>query len=137
MPAPSQNAASSLTGLWHGQYSYPSAALSPVPFVATLIQTDEWLGGSITERADAGLLKGRRLYAAISGRRLGNSVRFIKSYEAKSGPYLTVAYEGSISEDGLEIDGLWTASGWSGRFLMIRSAGAPVSVAKTVSETVR
>jgi hypothetical protein len=137
MPPTSYNAARSLTGLWHGQYSYPAASLSPVPFVATLIQTETWLGGSITERADTGLLKGRRLYAAISGRRRGNSISFIKSYEAGSGPYLRVSYDGTLSEDGLEIDGLWTASGWSGRFLMIRSAGVPVSVAKKVSETVR
>ncbi len=125
-----------LSGLWHGQYSYPTGVAAPVPFVATLLDCETCLSGSMTERAMVGRPKGRTLYATISGQRLGRYVSFLKSYEAGSGPYTSVGYDGTLSEDGLEIDGTWTASGWSGRFLMIRSGGAAQSVAKRIAETV-
>jgi len=125
-----------LTGLWHGQYSYPIAARAPVPFAANLIEAEDRLGGSITERAMLGRVKGRSLYATINGMRAGSAVSFMKLYEAHSGPYTRVSYEGVLSADGLEIDGEWSASGWSGRFLMIRAGGLRTTARKSSEERV-
>jgi hypothetical protein len=83
-----------------------------------------------------GRLLGRTLFASIKGRRVGSTISFLKLYEADSGPYTTVAYDGTLSEDGLEIDGDWTASGWSGRFLMIRAGGLATKIARRVEEKV-
>jgi hypothetical protein len=124
--------AANLTGFWHGQYSYPVATRAPVPFRANLIQSEDCLGGSVTERA----LPGRTLYATINGRRDGNTVSFLKVYEANSGPYTSVAYSGVVSADGLEIDGDWIAAGWSGRFLMIRAGGVATKIARKIHEEV-
>ncbi len=124
--------AANLTGFWHGQYSYPVATRAPVPFRANLIQSDDCLGGSVTER----VIVGRTLYATIKGRRDGNTVSFLKLYEANSGPYTSVAYSGVVSTDGLEIDGDWVASGWSGRFLMIRAGGVAAKITRQVKEKV-
>ena len=128
--------ADNLTGLWQGQYSYPEAARAPVPFTANLVQCDDCLGGSITERALLGRLRGRTLYATIGGRRSGSAISFMKVYEANSGPYTSVAYQGGLSADGLEIDGEWIASGWAGRFLMIRASGIASIVARKVEEKI-
>lgn len=130
---PSAGAAASLTGLWHGRYSYPIVLRAPVPFSASLIEAEDFLGGSITERAMVGPVRGRTLYATVGGRRAGSAVSFVKSYEAKSGPYTRVAYEGVVSGDGLEIDGEWTTGGWSGRFLMIRAGGMVKQAIKQIS----
>jgi len=124
--------AENLTGFWHGQYSYPKATHAPVPFGANLIQSEDCLGGSVTERS----IRGRTLYATINGRRDGSTVSFVKVYEANSGPYTSVAYTGVLSEDGLEIDGDWIASGWSGRFLMIRAGGVAAKTMREVKEKV-
>jgi len=134
MPEPANPSAESLTSLWNGRYSYPVITRAPVPFVANLIDAGDCLGGSITERAMIGRSKSRTLYATISGRRAGAAVRFMKIYEANSSPYTSVAYEGSLSEDGLEINGDWMAAGWSGRFLMIRATGLRMHMRKTVEE---
>jgi len=132
MCAAADSPAGNLTGFWHGQYSYPVATRAPVPFGANLIQSEDCLGGSVTERA----LLGRTLYATIEDRRDGRTVSFLKVYEANSGPYTSVAYTGVISEDGLEIDGDWIASGWSGRFLMMRAGGVAAKDARKIQEKV-
>ncbi len=136
MPDAADPMAENLTGLWHGQYSYPTATRAPVPFTATLIETEDALGGSITERVVVGKAGSRTLYATISGRRSGSKVSFMKLYEAQSGPYTSVAYDGALSEDGLEIDGEWIASGWSGRFLMIRASGLKINARKKIAAKV-
>jgi hypothetical protein len=128
--------AGNLTGLWHGQYSYPVATRAPVSFSANLIQIEDSLGGSITERALLGRALVRTLFATIQGRRDDSIVSFLKVYEANSGPYTNVAYQGVLSEDGLEIDGDWIASGWSGRFLMIRAGGLAAKITRFAKEKV-
>ncbi len=136
MPETAESPGESLTGLWHGRYSYPIVTRAPVPFTANIIETGDCLGGSITERATIGPAKNRTLYATIGGRRSGQAVRFMKVYEANDGAYTSVAYEGALSEDGLEIDGDWVADGWSGRFLMIRASGLKARVGRKVEEKV-
>ncbi len=136
MPGAEGPMAENLTGLWHGQYSYPSATHAPVPFTANLIEAEGAIGGSITERAVVGKAVSRTLYATIAGRRSGGAVSFMKQYEAQCGPYTSVAYYGALSGDGLEIDGEWIASGWSGRFLMIRASGLKSIARKTIEAKV-
>jgi hypothetical protein len=136
MRAASDSPEGSITGLWHGQYSYPIVHRAPVPFSASLIQSEACLSGTITERAMLGRVQVRILYASVTGQRTGSSVSFLKLYEANSGSYTSVAYQGVLSGDGLEIDGEWIASGWSGRFLMIRAGGVATKVARRVEEQV-
>jgi hypothetical protein len=136
MPDAADPTAENLTGLWHGQYSYPTATRAPVPFTANLIEAEDSIGGSITERAMVGKAGSRTLYATISGRRSGSSVSFMKIYEAHCGPYTSVAYHGALSEDGLEIGGEWIAAGWSGRFLMIRASGLKSVARKKIAAKV-
>jgi hypothetical protein len=50
MAEPGGADAPSLTGLWHGFFNYP-AALDPGFFEAMLVETGEWLVGSISELA--------------------------------------------------------------------------------------
>jgi len=62
----------SITGLWHGQFSYPRA-LPPEFFTATLQDEPGWLTGCTTET-----YRGRPLCARLLGRRDGQSVAFTK-----------------------------------------------------------
>jgi hypothetical protein len=105
-----------------------------VPFEASLISTEDFLGGTITERATEGRVKGRILCATVSGTRCGQRVSFIKTYEPDSEPYSSVAYEGVVSGDGLEISGDWTIGSWSGRFLMIRAGGVATNARRRIHE---
>jgi hypothetical protein len=134
MPPEDGMSASDLTGAWHGQYSLPNAVSAPVPFEASLISTEDFLGGTITERATQGRVKGRILCATVSGTRSGQRVSFIKTYEPDCEPYSCVTYEGVVSGDGLEISGDWKIGSWSGRFLMIRAGGVAQTAKRRIHE---
>jgi hypothetical protein len=122
-----------LSGLWHGQYSYP-VAKPPVAFVANLIDTGETLGGSITETCEFGPKKGFPLYATVHGTHRGTSVVFTKTYEVEDAHYGVVRYSGAVNAEGTEIEGTWTTQGWSGRFLMIRTIGVKTDEKESVTE---
>jgi hypothetical protein len=119
------DAAESLTGAWEGLYSYPDA-LEPTPFKASLVEQAGALSGATQEIADViwGPLFGDMLHATLEGWREGRRVEFLKAYHGLTwehgydGPIL---YVGELSADGVEIEGTWTNSGWSGRFLMVRA----------------
>jgi hypothetical protein len=134
MPPSDGTAAIDLTGAWHGQYSRPNAVNAPVAFEASLICTEEFLGGTITERAAVGRLKGRVLCASVSGARTGRSVSFVKTYEPGCEPYTSVDYEGVVSGDGLEISGDWKIGRYCGRFLMIRAGGVAQAEGRRIHE---
>jgi hypothetical protein len=120
--------ADSLTGVWHGIYSYPRDAAS-VSFVATLIETASAVTGTTHELGAAGA--GRTLYATVVGSRNASAVSFIKTYDGDNPLYGTVAYEGRVSGDRTEIEGRWNIPGvWSGKFLMIRERGREVAVSR-------
>lgn len=120
----------SLTGRWHGVYSYPAEPM-PVYFVADLIQTGDSLSGS-TEEAEKGQFgEPLTLTAHLSGTRAGMAVTFTKTYDGTGGWSHSVEYGGALSADGLEIDGRWAVPGvWSGSFLMIRAEGASEAMAR-------
>lgn len=112
----------SVTGVWSGVYSYPRD-LEPGEFTATLLDFGGTISGMIHEpdvwdHSEGGGL----LYADVSGRRRGFHIEFAKSYIGVGDWAHTVHYAGTLSSDGLEIEGTWEIPGhWSGRFLMIRA----------------
>jgi hypothetical protein len=106
----------SITGLWHGQFSYPRG-LPPEFFTATLLDEPGWLSGATTET-----LKGVTICASLLGRRDGHSVTFTKTYQGERRRH-AVLYAGTLNGDRTEIEGIWTVPrSWSGRFLMIRQS---------------
>ena len=123
-----------LTGVWHGIYSYP-AERAPVSFVATLIETGSTVSGTTHEPCAIGGSPNEILYATLAGSRHDSAVAFVKTYDGANPHYGTVAYEGTLSRDGTEIEGRWMVPGnWSGKFLMIRPAGKTEAAARTVLE---
>lgn len=126
----------SLTGVWHGLYSYPDY-LEPVFFVATLISHGPHFSGTtheaITGRSRAPL----QVFAMVEGEVDGLRVSFKKSYDGSTGWSHSLTYEGVLSADNSEIEGQWIFSnGWRGRFMMLRGTGISESVVRTVYEKV-
>jgi hypothetical protein len=128
------SSAQSLTGVWHGIYSYPIAR-APVSFVATLIESASAVTGTTHEPCAVGGRPDDVLYATLLGSRHDGAVAFMKTYDGANPHYRTVAYEGTLSRDGTEIEGRWIVPGnWSGKFLMVRSAGKAETVSRSVFE---
>jgi hypothetical protein len=111
----------SLTGVWHGLYSYP-AAVEPVYFVATLISSGQSLSGTTHESVEGRRGSALTIYASLEGAADGSSVSFAKNYfEAPKRYSQTVHYEGALNSGKTEIEGTWTIQRvFSGKFLMIR-----------------
>jgi hypothetical protein len=127
-------ARASLTGVWQGLYSYPIARKS-VSFVATLIETAGAVSGTTHEPCAVGGAPGETLFATLAGSRNDSTVAFVKTYDGANPHYGVVQYEGILSGDGTEIEGRWIVPGnWSGKFLMIRSAGREEAVGRKVFE---
>jgi hypothetical protein len=125
----------SLTGVWHGLYSY-RAFREPVYFVATVIHSGSFLCGTTHESEVGETGAPLTLFAEIEGSLEGWSVAFRKTYDGSEGWTHAVNYEGTLSDDGLEIDGRWTIPGKDhGRFLMIRRRGTTEAVVRQVYET--
>ena len=109
-----------LTGVWQGLFTYPGRYGS-VFFGATLIETASWVSGSTHEPCTVGRHKGTTLYATLLGRREGLMLRFVKTYDGTADHKHSIDYEGAVSDDFTEVEGIWRiSSSWSGRFLMIR-----------------
>jgi hypothetical protein len=125
-----------LTGIWHGLYTYPLGNVS-VAFVATLIDAGNALSGSTHEPCVFGGDPSQTLFAMIDGRRHDRAITFLKIYDGANPAFGTVAYDGTLSPDGTEIEGHWMIPGtWSGTFLMIRPAGRSEAVTRRISESV-
>jgi hypothetical protein len=135
MAAASRGTGFSLTGLWNGLYAYPRN-LEPTSFVAILIEQGASFSGTTHEPCAREASLGRVLYATIEGRRDGSAVAFTKTYDGAGGWTHSVAYDGVLSGDGTEIEGRWKTSGWSGKFLMLRSSGTEESVERKAVEPV-
>ena len=130
-------AGESLTGVWQGLFTYPRFFRAG-NFNATLIETVSYLSGSTSEIwAFGGPKAGETVFAMLSGHRAGGAVTFTKTYEGPGRPNHSVQYEGTLTDDFLEIEGRWFIPGnWAGRFLMIRSGGRSVEVAREEFERV-
>jgi hypothetical protein len=128
-------ATTNLTGIWQGLYTYPRL-LQRVLFGATLIESGSWVTGSTQEIASVGPHKGETVTALLDGQRNESSITFTKKYDERLKNYRhAVIYEGAVSSDATEIEGRWSIAGsWSGKFLMIRSAGKEQAVDRKVFE---
>jgi hypothetical protein len=125
----------SLTGVWNGRYSYP-AALPPVSFVATLIETKNYITGSTHEASSAVGAGGAMAFATLDGARGGSRITFTKTYEnLPADSNRAVHYAGTLNADGTEISGNWNIPGnWSGNFVMIRAKRQVSSSKRRVEE---
>ncbi|MBN8533457.1 MAG: hypothetical protein J0L51_05145 [Rhizobiales bacterium] len=127
----------SLTGIWHGLYTYASQP-EPVYFVATLIQSGTLLMGTTHESEEGRSGAPLTLFASIDGRIDQDIVTFTKAYDGSHGWEHQVSYEGLLNGDRTEIEGNWriepsaTQMGARGRFLMIRSSGASEAAVRKV-----
>ncbi|WP_407166308.1 hypothetical protein [Bradyrhizobium sp. ORS 111] len=108
-----------LTGIWDGSYVQPGAGV--VTFLATLIETGDALGGSVTEPCMTPACPIITHNASIAGHRSGSAVSFVKRYEPSGYGYDTVHYDGAVNAEATEIDGRWKIMGtsFSGTFLMV------------------
>jgi hypothetical protein len=126
----------SLTGIWNGLYTYPDGRSTS--FVATLIEASGTLCGTTHEPSTQPSSPGPTLFANVTGSRRGSAVTFTKTYDAPDLMHRSpILYEGALNADATEIEGRWTiVSVWSGKFLMIRSAGQEVKVARKALERI-
>lgn len=117
-----------LTGVWDGLYSYSRAGAPESPFTAVLFDTAGALSGTIHETMNFVGGGAAEASAFIDGTASAGHIAFTKTYDGTNGQTHTVAYDGALSADGGEIDGLWTirtiAGPITGRFLMIRARRA-------------
>ncbi|TDR93787.1 hypothetical protein [Enterovirga rhinocerotis] len=125
-----------LTGIWQGLYSYEG--IGPhVGFTATLLETGGALYGMTHEREPwAG---SSDLEASLSGLRSGQAVVFTKAYSVQDEAHPPIAYDGTVSADGTEIEGTWMLSTlhretMSGRFLMSRPERRAVERERALAE---
>jgi hypothetical protein len=128
--------AQSLTGVWNGLYTYPDGRATS--FVATLIEAGGTLCGTTHEPGSLPSSSGATLLASLTGSRRGAAVTFTKTYDTPDlGHRSPILYEGALNADATEIEGRWTIVGvWSGKFLMIRSAGEEVKAARKALERI-
>jgi hypothetical protein len=126
--------ARNLTGIWNGLYTYSDGRSTS--FVATLIEAGGTLCGTTHEPST--LPPAATLFANLTGLRRGSAVTFTKTYDAPDLMHRSpILYEGALNADATEIEGRWTiVSVWSGKFLMIRSAGKEVKIARKALERI-
>jgi hypothetical protein len=125
-----------LTGVWNGQYDYPTS-IAAVAFIAALTETGGSISGTTEEIGTVGRARGLAINAILQGRRTGRSVTFLKIYEDIDWAYDTVQYAGVANSEGTEISGRWTVPGvWSGTFLMVRAGRAAAKLTKEAIERV-
>jgi len=111
-----------LTGVWSGLYSKAGLGRM-IAFTATLIDSGAGFSGSTHETRPIAGAANATLRAFLAGAKDGRRVEFIKTYDGTAGWSHDVAYLGTISADGTEIEGVWDVrGGLSGRFLMARPA---------------
>jgi hypothetical protein len=120
-----------LTGRWTGVYFYPVDPVQnpfddcpPTPFTAELRDSAGTVTGTTLE-PDVMYDSAAVIQSVIDGSHDGSTLRFVKFSEAPEGFEDAIHYEGSISDDGLTIEGRWSIlEGWSGTFRMQRQSGA-------------
>ncbi len=111
-----------LTGVWQGLYSYESIQ-EPVPFMATVLDTGNFISGATHENCLVGGLRHGAPTAMIDGNRRALHVSFTKKYDGSEGWDHAVVYDGDATPDGTEIVGRWILpEGLTGYFLMVRDA---------------
>ncbi len=125
--------AADISGSWTGQFSYPAGMGPTTPFVAEIEDHGGRLSGHIIEPNTVGRTSDH-LRASISGYRDGQSIDFTKTYDGASDAAHAVDYAGRLSDDGIEIRGVWSLADLDGNFEMQRDSLAeePLAVAEQV-----
>ena len=130
----------SLTGVWHGLYTYLSHPWMPEShFTATLIDSGGYVSGTIHEVMNAEDGISHPANAHVAGHYDSGQISFTKTYDGGHGQNHSVAYAGHTNDDISEIEGGWQIDmppfQVSGRFLMIRyRPEAKAEVAKIAQE---
>lgn len=109
-----------LTGAWFGSFGYLGTGQEDVSFIAALEEVDGAVSGTTSEPNSIGD-GSDHLSAVISGARDGGEVTFVKMYDGASDAAHSVAYAGTINDDGTRISGFWQLESWSGGFEMNRT----------------
>ena len=107
-----------VTGVWYGRYFASSAGVEENSFIAHLDEMVGDVSGTITEPDTTGMEEVRRAF--VDGDRTGSRLRFMKQYDPAGPLAHSVAYAGTISDDGTEVTGEWRFSGYHGSFVMNR-----------------
>lgn len=110
----------SLTGVWDGVFR--QRVVGSVAFTATLVESGNQITGSTHEPCVLVACPRKTHLATLSGRRLGRSVSFVKTYDPPGFGYHTVTYAGELNADATEITGTWAIDSLFGDFLMTRAA---------------
>ena len=126
----------SLTGVWHGLYTYDSHPHMPEShFICVMIDNGGRLSGSINETMNRIANPAVETFALIDGAHCGGQVTFLKTYDGSGGQTHGVSYAGILSGDREEIEGEWRIDGRYGvsfgHFLMIRKRGRGAAAAVT------
>jgi hypothetical protein len=123
-----ENEADNLTGVWSG--TYRQTLVGDVPFMATLVQSGDHIGGSTHEPCIRSDCPRKTHLAILSGHRSGHSISFVKSYDPPGFGFDAVNYSGELNADATEIVGMWSiGSVFFGAFVMTRAGRR--AVAKT------
>lgn len=107
-----------VSGVWYGRYFAGSAEVEENSFIAHLTESGGNVTGTITEPDTTGQAEVRRAF--VDGERAGTRLTFMKQYDPAGSLAHSVAYAGTISEDGSEVSGEWRFSGYHGSFVMNR-----------------
>lgn len=107
-----------VSGVWYGRYFASSAEVEENSFIANLEELAGEVSGTITEPDTTGAEEIRRAF--VDGSRTGTQLRFTKQYDPAGALAHSVAYAGTINDDGTEISGEWRFSGYHGSFVMNR-----------------
>jgi len=118
----------SLTGVWHGLYTYTTQPQIPEShFVCILIESSGRLMGTIHESMNHSGSSATDENAVIEGIHDAGAISFIKTYDGSGARSHSVAYSGNVNASRDEIEGTWTIAAKRrnliGRFLMIRKRG--------------
>ena len=131
---------STLNGVWDGLYSYSRTAHPESPFTAVLFASGGHLSGTIHEtmRFPGGAATDANAF--LEGSAGDGRIVFTKTYDGTGGQTHSVAYDGRLSADGGEIDGVWSIrTDWglaTGRFLMVRARRATKATDARIAEKV-
>lgn len=109
-----------VTGVWYGRYFAASVEVEDNSFIAHLDEVAGEVSGTITEPDNSGMEDIRRAF--VDGNRAGSRLRFMKQYDPAGSLAHSVAYAGTINDDGTEVTGEWRFSGYHGSFVMNREA---------------
>ena len=125
-----------MTGVWYGRYFATSFGADENSFIAHLEETGGEVSGTITEPDTSGEEEIRRAF--VDGDRAGARLRFMKQYDPAGSLAHSVAYAGTINDDGTEVTGEWRFSGYHGSFVMNREAfrAEELDEAAAVDETI-